>query len=277
MVTKVSDEGEKPLSKLLQELRGRIIIVSISVIIAISICMTMSITIYNFGGYKIPILFPDSLHSISVQIILFMRDTLLPKSVILIQVTPGQAFSAQIYVAMIVGLIISLPIMYREIIAFVGPALHFHERRVIKNIAFPSIFLFAAGCFFSYYIVLPYTIEFLYRYGQAMDVESFFEITQFISFSMLLLLASGFSYQFPLLMWVLTKTKVVKPRFWRNNIRYFVIILVIFGAVITPDGSGVTMWFVIGPMLLLYAIGTLVVELRLENSFSKKDNTLRYW
>ncbi len=268
MVTKVSDEAEKPLSKLLQELRGRIIIVSISVIITISICMTMSITIYNFGGYKIPILFPDSLHSISVQIILFMRDTLLPKSVILIQVTPGQAFSAQIYVAMIVGLIVSMPIMYREIIAFVGPALHFHERRVIKNIAFPSIFLFVAGCFFSYYIVLPYTIEFLYRYGQAMDVESFFEITQFISFSMLILLVFGLSYQFPLLVWVLTKTKVVKPRFWRNNIRYFVIILVIFGAVITPDGSGVTMWFVIGPMLLLYVIGTLVVELRLGNSFS---------
>ena len=234
--------------------------------------MTMSITIYNFGGYKIPILYPDSLHSISVQIISFMRDTLLPKSVILIQVTPGQAFSAQIYVAIIVGLIVSLPIMYREIIAFVEPALHFHERRVIKNIAFPAIFLFVAGCFFSYCIVLPYTIEFLYRYGQAMDVASFFEITQFISFSMLLMLVFGFSYQFPLLIWVLTKTKVVKPRFWRNNIRYLIIILVLFGAVITPDGSGVTMWFVIGPMLLLYVIGALVVELRLGNSFSENNN-----
>lgn len=274
MVTKVSDEekGERPLSKLLQELRGRIIIVSISLIISISICMTMSITIFNFGGYKIPILYPDSLHSISVQIISFMRDTLLPKSVILIQVTPGQAFSAQIYVAIIVGLVVSMPIMYREIIAFVGPALHLHERRVIKNIAFPAIFLFVAGCLFSYYVVLPYTIEFLYRYGQAMDVASFFEISQFISFSMLILLLSGFSYQFPLLIWVLTKTKVVKPRFWRNNIRYLIVILILFGAVITPDGSGVTMWFVIGPMLLLYVIGTLVVELRLGNSFSENNN-----
>jgi sec-independent protein translocase protein TatC len=201
-----------------------------------------------------------------------MKDTLLPKSVVLIQVTPSQAFSAQIFVAIIMGLILSLPIMFREILAFVVPALHSQERRVIKNIMFPAIILFVAGCFFSYCFVLPYTIEFLYKYGQSMDVASFFEITQFISFSMMLLLISGFSYQFPLLIWVLTKTKVVKPRFWRKNMRYIIIILVLFGAFITPDGSGVTMWFVIGPMLLLYIIGTLVVELRLGSSFS--ENTM---
>jgi len=170
------------------------------------------------------------------------------------------------------GLIVSLPIMFREILAFVVPALHSQERRVIKNIMFPAMILFVAGCFFSYCFVLPYTIEFLYKYGQSMDVASFFEITQFISFSMMLLLISGFSYQFPLLIWVLTKTKVVKPRFWRKNMRYIIIILVLFGAFITPDGSGVTMWFVIGPMLLLYIIGTLVVELRLGSSFS--ENTM---
>jgi sec-independent protein translocase protein TatC len=268
MVTKVSD-GEKPLSKLLQEIRRRIIRISISVMISISICMTMSITIYNFGGYRMPILYPDSIHNISIQIISFMRDTLLPKGVVLIQVSPGQAFSAQIYVAIIVGLIVSLPIMFREIIAFAAPALNSQERRIIKNIAFPAMVLFVAGCFFSYCFVLPYTIEFLYKYGQSMDVASFFEITEFISFSMMLLLIFGFSYQFPLLIWVLTRTKVVKPSFWRNNMRYIIIISVLFGAFITPDGSGVTMWFVIGPMLLLYVIGTLVVELRLGNSFSE--------
>jgi sec-independent protein translocase protein TatC len=271
MGTNVTD-GEKPLSKLLQEIRRRIIRISISVIIVISICMTMSITIYNFGGYKIPILYPDSIHNISNQIISFMQDTLLPKNVVLIQVTPGQAFSAQIHVAIIMGLIVSLPIMFREMLAFVAPALHSQEMRIIKNITFPAMILFVAGCFFSYCFVLPYTIEFLYKYGQSMEVASFFEITQFISFSMMLLLIFGFSYQFPLLIWVLTKTKVVKPRFWRKNMRYIIIILVLFGAFITPDGSGVTMWFVIGPMLLLYIIGTLVVELRLGRSFS--ENTM---
>jgi sec-independent protein translocase protein TatC len=34
----------------------------------------------------------------------------------------------------------------------------------------------------------------------------------------------------------------------------------IFGAIITPDGSGVTMWFMAGPMILLYVLGILFIE-----------------
>jgi len=35
---------------------------------------------------------------------------------------------------------------------------------------------------------------------------------------------------------------------------------VIFGAIVTPDGSGVTMWFIAGPMMGLYLAGMLIVE-----------------
>ena len=49
-------------------------------------------------------------------------------------------------------------------------------------------------------------------------------------------------------------------KFWRRNLRYAIIAIVIFGAVITPDGSGVTMWFIAGPMIALYLVGMLIVE-----------------
>jgi Sec-independent protein secretion pathway component TatC len=38
----------------------------------------------------------------------------------------------------------------------------------------------------------------------------------------------------------------------------------IFGAFITPDGSGVTMWFIAGPMILLYIIGMLIIESKIK-------------
>jgi sec-independent protein translocase protein TatC len=263
MVIKVS-EGMS-FTVLLYELRWRIIRISISVMIIILICMTMSINMIRFGYYQIPLLYPNWGHNISIQIINFMKETLLPKYVSLIQVAPGQAFTAQIYVAIITGVIVAMPIMLRELIAFIGPALYFQEKKIIKNIIFPSIILFTAGCFFSYYVVIPYTIEFLYKYGQSMGIASFFDITQFISFVMHMLILFGFSYQLPLLMWALTKIKIVKPPFWRNNFRYAIIILVILGAFITPDGSGVTMWFVVGPLMLLYVVGVIVVDLKFNN------------
>jgi sec-independent protein translocase protein TatC len=37
---------------------------------------------------------------------------------------------------------------------------------------------------------------------------------------------------------------------------------VIFGAIITPDGSGVTMWFVAAPMIALYLIGVMAIKRR---------------
>jgi sec-independent protein translocase protein TatC len=53
---------------------------------------------------------------------------------------------------------------------------------------------------------------------------------------------------------------MVNPLFWRKNLSYFIIIVAIFGAIITPDGSGVTMWFMAGPMILLYVLGILFIE-----------------
>ena len=37
-------------------------------------------------------------------------------------------------------------------------------------------------------------------------------------------------------------------------------IIIIFGAIITPDGTGVTMMFVAGPMIGLYFAGMLFIE-----------------
>ena len=76
------------------------------------------------------------------------------------------------------------------------------------------------------------------------------------------------AFQLPILMYGISLTDTISPRFWRANFRYAVLILVIFGALITPDGSGVTMWFVSIPMLVLYLAGMIIVEKRAAASAS---------
>jgi Sec-independent protein secretion pathway component TatC len=39
-----------------------------------------------------------------------------------------------------------------------------------------------------------------------------------------------------------------------------IVIITIFGAVITPDGSGVTMWFVALAMIAPYAVGIIAIR-----------------
>ena len=85
-------------------------------------------------------------------------------------------------------------------------------------------------------------------------------ILDFVSFVLQFLLAFGLSFQLPLIMYALSASGMVDSKFWRRNMRYAIIGIVIFGAVITPDGSGVTMWFIGGPMLALYFAGMFVIE-----------------
>jgi sec-independent protein translocase protein TatC len=62
-------------------------------------------------------------------------------------------------------------------------------------------------------------------------------------------------------MFGLNEIRLVKLDFWEDNFKYIVIILIIFGAFITPDGSGITMWFVVCPLLFLYLIGIIVIKI----------------
>jgi sec-independent protein translocase protein TatC len=93
----------------------------------------------------------------------------------------------------------------------------------------------------------------------------------FITFVLQYLLAFGISFQIPLIMYALTMAEIVDSKFWRKNIRYAVLAIIVFGAIVTPDGSGVTMWFIAIPMMALY-LGGLAVS---EHKKRKKDLNLK--
>ena len=214
----------------------------------------------DYGPYKVVFLYPDLYDNIAIQTMSLMRQDLIPNNVTLIQTSPGQAFFAQIYVASLLALILTMPIITKETISFIGPGLYRREKIFMKKITLFSVVLFGLGCSFSYLVVIPLVLEFLYKYGEFMDIATFLDISQFVPFVLQFLIAFGISYQLPLLMWGLTISGLIQPKFWRKNLRYVIIILVIFGAFVTPDGSGITMWFVAGPMILLYLVGLIIIE-----------------
>ena len=103
-------------------------------------------------------------------------------------------------------------------------------------------------------------ISFLYKYGLSIGIVTFFDIGKFIPFVMQLLIIFGLSYQLPIIMWATTISGIVEYSFWRHKLKYAIIIIAVFSAAITPDGSGITMWFAAGPMLVLYILGMLLLE-----------------
>ena len=252
----------------IDELRIRVIRVALSIIIITIFAMTFDLRPVEVAGLPLAYPYPDPIHNVSARLTLYMQETLLPDGVKLIQTAPGQAFFAQVYVSALIGMIASIPLIIRELSSFISPAINTKTKIGLLNIFLPAVALFAAGIAFSYLVVIPYSLDFLYQYGQALNVATFLTINDFISFVMQFFLGFGIAFQLPIIMYGISLTDAVSPRFWRDNFRYAVIILAIFGAIITPDGSGVTMWFVAGPMLVLYVAGMLIVERR-----ANKTNT----
>jgi sec-independent protein translocase protein TatC len=199
--------------------------------------------------------------NIAIQLTTYLSDTLLPPGVSLIQTTPGQAFFSQVYVAVLLSMLVSIPLIIREVYAFVSPAFGQSTRKLfaIKTLV-PTVSLFVVGVLFSYVLVIPLVLNFLYTYGESIGVATFFNINDFYPFVLQLLIAFGLAFQLPVIMYALSLTGVVDFDFWKKNFRYAFIIFVIFGAIITPDGGGVSMWLVVAPMVLLYMAGLLVVK-----------------
>jgi sec-independent protein translocase protein TatC len=247
---------------------------------------------------KIYYLFPDPFNNIALQLTGFMKDTLLPPEVKLIQTAPGQVFFAQIHISLLIGLIFSLPIVIREIFGFISPAFYqarsngeddstqgslqqttkevgkrkkskksFSKIDLFKIIS-PMFVLFIFGVVFSYVLVIPLTLDFLYKYGESIGAETLLTVNDFIAFVLQFILAFGIAFQLPVMMYALSLSGLADSKFWQKNFRYAIIIITIFGAIITPDGTGVTMWFIALPMIGLYAVGIIAIRRKEANAIT---------
>ena len=204
--------------------------------------------------------YPNPFENIAVQLTLLLKNTLLPPEVKFIQTAPGQAFFAQIHISLLLSIICSIPIIAREVFAFIYPALSTKTTTAIYKITLPILLLFIMGIVFSYLLVIPFTLSFLYKYGESLGAETFVTVSDFMTFVLQFMLGFGLAFQLPVIMYGLSLTGLVDSTFWSKNLRYAIVILAIFGALITPDGSGITMWFVSIPMIVLYLLGIVIIR-----------------
>jgi sec-independent protein translocase protein TatC len=238
----------------------RIIVFAISIVIFSSVFGIQLITVNNYSFYFI---YPAIYNNIASQIILFLSHNLVPSGVKLIQTAPGQSLFAQIYVSILLSITCSIPMIVNEIFGFVSPAISTGTKKTsLFKFIFPVTFLFIGGITFSFLIAIPIMLTFLYQYGQSLGILSFLSINEFIGFVLQFFIAFGVSFQLPLIMYILSLTGLLDNRFWIKNFKYALILIVIFGAFITPDGSGLTMWFISIPMLFLYLLGILLIKLK---------------
>jgi sec-independent protein translocase protein TatC len=202
-----------------------------------------------FLGFVVSFFFIDEIF----DFIMRPLQQLLPPGGTLVYTDPTEAFLLYIKIALIGGLILASPAVMAQVWLFVAPGLYSHEKKWAIPFVVMSSFFFVAGAAFSHYVVFPLTWRFFVSFTN--DILTFMpRIEPAFSIYLRLLLAFGLVFQMPTLVLFLARMGVVSARFLIRNFKYAVLIMVVLSAVITPDGGGVSLVAMTGPMILLYGL-----------------------
>src|SRR5579859_3474144 len=203
------------------------------------------------GAYPYPNLFAH----VTAQVFRSLVAWMLPARVALLNVGVGDSVVVQMEIAALLTLIFGMPWIIHEAGAFLVPALRSNERELIRQIGIPATLLFAVGTTLGFAYWTPLTFTLLFRYVAAMGLAPVLGVQDFISFALLYSFAFGVVFELPVFLYALTRLRVVKAAYWRQHWRAAVVGSLLFGMIITPDNSGITMLLIATPMIALYFAG----------------------
>jgi sec-independent protein translocase protein TatC len=173
----------------------------------------------------------------------------------LVYTEPGEMFFLWIKIAALTGVLIASPYIMLQVWLFIAPGLYAKEKKFAIPFVLSSSALFIGGALFSHYVVFPAAWRFFAGFSNPY-VDFLPRVDPIFGMYVKLMLALGFTFQLPVLMFVLARLGIVTAGWLMKNFKYAVLLIFITAAVVTPDANPVTQVLVAGPMVALYLVGT---------------------
>lgn len=191
----------------------------------------------------------------------FMVKQLAPAGTQLQAVGIGEVFLGYMRIALVVGVILAMPVVVYQLVAFFAPGLLNREKRILY-VALPIVTeLFLAGVAFGWYFTVPAALEFLLGYGQTANINTMPTTDSFFGTVATLLLWNGVIFQLPAVMYLLARLGVVTTTWLGETRRYAMVVITIVAALITPTGDPYNLLLLAIPMYLLYELGIILTRL----------------
>lgn len=236
-------EAEMTFLEHLEELRWRIIYVLIGLVIGTILC-------WVFIDYLIEVILLKP-----------ARDS----GAILQNLKPfGQLFLF-FQVAIMGGIVISVPNTFWHLWKFIAPALRKNERKYIALIVVFSSLCFLAGIVFAYFIMLPFALKFAAEFGSE-AIQNQFAINEYMSIIISVMLAAGFIFELPMISFFLTKLGILTPSFMRKYRKHSIVIIMVLAAFLSPGGDPVSQIILAVPLVVLYELSILISKLSMKKN-----------
>lgn len=234
----MQDSNKQPLLAHLDELRIRLTKSVIALVIGVLLALPVA-------RYIIPIL----------------REPVQGVDLYYIEVTG--LISPYIKIVLYSALAIAGPYILYHIVMFINPALKKKEKAYLYTLLPSTIILFIFGVLFCYFVLLPPALTFLYyNFPEWVGggIQPMWTVNDYISVVTQLCFWIGVVFEIPLLMFFLSKIRVINPEWIIRKWKWVVVFSFVLGAFITPTMDPVNQTLVAVPIIVLFGLGYILAR-----------------
>jgi len=168
----------------------------------------------------------------------------------------GEVLMQHLYVSFWLGIIVAFPYILWEFWKFIRPGLLEEEQKNIRGVVGVCSGLFLLGVSFGYFVVAPFSINFLA--GYTLDgTETSPTLDSYVTYMTMFTIPTGLIFEMPVVIYFLAKIGLVGPQFLRTYRRHAIVIILIIAAIITPPDV-VSQTIVSIPLFILYEVSIVV-------------------
>lgn len=182
----------------------------------------------------------------------------LPEGSSLIFTRPAEGFLTYLRVSFFSAIILAFPFILYQSWRFIGPALYKDEKKIVIPFIFFGTLCFLLGALFCYYIASPPAFRFLLNDYSSEYIKPLPSISEALSFFMALIMGFGLIFEFPLIIFLLSRLGFVNSKMLREKRKYAILASALIAAVLTPTTDAISMLFMLIPLLVFYELGILV-------------------
>ena len=199
----------------------------------------------------------------------------------LVEVLPGQKMIATSVTAPLltpfkltffVAILVAIPVVLYQLWAFVAPGLYRKEKRFAFPLLFSSIFLFYAGAAFAYFVVFPLVFGFFVKITPS-DVEMTTDISQYLDFVTMIVLAFGLAFETPIATVLTVWTGLTTPEKLGKARPYVFLMAFVIGMLLTPPDV-ISQTLLAVPVYLLYEVGIFMSRIFVRKPAETEDEAV---
>jgi len=199
-----------------------------------------------------------------------MARDLLPKGASLIAGGLLDTAYAYLMISMLIGVVLSSPIIAYELYKFFNPALYPHERRYATYIIVSFVSLFTFGIILAYRVILPITFRIMMWFIESAAALPLINLSEFINMIIYLMVGVGLLYTAPVFLVLLVDRGILSSEHLSKNRKMVYAAFIIISAVLTPDPTIVSDTILFIPFLAIYE-GMVLVSRRVEKNRIRRE------